>query len=111
MKLVTVDAAVTINIPNPGTPLFDARVVLNGVDYILLFDWHDREQRFYMSVYDQNGVIITAGLKLLSDWPLYSRETLPQAPNGQFFVVDPDSLPAQLPDFGLRTQLLFIPVT
>lgn len=107
--MILTGESLTINIPKTGTPLFDMRVVLSGTDYVLLFDWHDREQRWYMSVYDQQGIVITAGLKLVSNWPLYTRETLPQRPKGQFMVVDPNALPAQLPDFGLRTLLLFWP--
>jgi hypothetical protein len=109
MSGVLTGDAFTVNIPAPGTPLFDMRTTLNGVEYVLLFDWHDRESRWYMSVFDVSGNTITAGIKLLANWPLYSRETLPQAPHGQFIVSDPEGLPAQLADFGLRTVFQFWP--
>jgi hypothetical protein len=89
--------------------LFDERVTLNGIDYILRFDWHQREERWYLDIQDASGNVITAGIKLVSSWLLYSRETLPQAPQGNFGIVDPDSLPPQLADFGLRSFLLFWP--
>lgn len=101
--------AFVIAIPKPGTPLFDMRVTLNGTDFILKFDWADRESRFYMSIFDANGIVITAGIKLISGWPLLTRETLPNAPQGNFVVVDPENEPPQLADFGLRSTLCWLP--
>lgn len=106
--MILTGEALEIAVPQ-DVPLFDIRTTLKGQEYILLFDWHDRESRWYMTVLDAAGNVVTAGIKLLSNWPLYSRETLPQAPHGQFIVADPDALPAQLADFGQRTKLLFFP--
>lgn len=97
---------VTIPIPLPGTPLFDERVTLDGVDYVLTFDWHQREERWYLTVADSNGAVITAGIKLVPDWPLYQRETLPNSPKGNFLSTGP--LPPDLASFGLRTFLLYV---
>jgi hypothetical protein len=98
-----------IKIHSPGTPLFDLRVTLAGVDFILKFDWADREARFYMTIFDASGNVITAGIKLLSGILLYTRETLANAPQGNFLVIDPEDEPPQLADFGLRSQLIWLP--
>lgn len=103
------ETAFNIPIPQLGAPLFDERVSLNGTDYILLFDWHNRESRWYLTIYDAQGNVITAGIKLISGWPLYSREVSQLAPQGQFIVADPDTLPPALADFGQRSFLLFFP--
>jgi len=98
-----------IQIPAPGTPLFDLRVSLSGIDYILKFDWSGRESRWYMTIFDAAGNVLTAGIKLVSGWLLYNRETNPLAPFGNFMVIDPEDQAPQLADFGIRSQLVWMP--
>ena len=101
--------AFTIPVPQLGAPLFTERVTLAGSEFVLTFDWHDRESRWYMHIADVNGNIITAGLKLIPAWPIYERETFRNRPLGQFVVFDPSVLPPALMDFGQRSFLIFYP--
>ena len=101
-------APVVIKVPS-GVPLFDTRVLLDGVDYILRFDWHARESRWYFDILDGTGAVITAGIKIVANWPLLDRETLPQAPKGNFFCYDFEAEAPQLEDFGNRPTLLYFP--
>lgn len=106
---VDLNTAFLIPVPNLGVPLWEERVTLNGTEFLILFDWHDREQRWYITISDAQGNVITAGIKLVPGWPLYNRETLPQAPKGNFVIADPQNLPPALADFGQRSLLLFYP--
>ena len=99
---------VVIKVPS-GVPLFDTRVILDGRDYILRFDWHGREERWYFDVLDAAGNVITAGIKIIPNFPLYDRETREDAPPGNFLCIDPEGLPARLVDFGQRSKLLYFP--
>jgi hypothetical protein len=96
-----------IPIPLPGYPLWDERITLDGREYILRFDWHDREACFYFDVLDVDRNVITAGIKIIQNWALYTRETAEASPKGNFLAYSPDKTIPQLADFGLRSILLY----
>ncbi len=103
-------SAAPVQIPVPsGVPLFDMRIILDGTEYQLRFDWHDREKRWYLDVLDSQGLVITAGIKLVPNWTLYDRETLPNSPPGNLMSYDFEFLPPQLADFGQRSFLFYFP--
>ncbi len=56
-----------IRIPtDPDTPLYEQRVTLDEADYILLFDYSQREDRFYLTISTLEGVVIVRGIKLVT---------------------------------------------
>ena len=51
----------------PDTPLYTMRATLNGQEYTLRFDYAQREDRWYLSLYDAAGLPIRKGIKITSN--------------------------------------------
>lgn len=51
----------------PDTPLYTMRATLNGQAYTLRFDYAQREDRWYLSLYDAAGLPIRKGIKITSN--------------------------------------------
>ncbi len=49
---------------------YEVEVDLDQVTYRLRFKFNSRDEAWYMSVLDANGVILRAGIKLVSDWEI-----------------------------------------
>lgn len=95
-----------------AVPLYKMRVTLEGKEYILQFDWNDRETRWYMSISDLNNVPISTGIKVVANWPLLRKIPQPDRPPGTLMAVDfspQNGEPPVLEDFGLRVKLLYSP--
>lgn len=48
----------------PDTPLYTMRVSLNGREFTLRFDYSQREDRWFLSLYDSAGSPIRKGIKI-----------------------------------------------
>jgi hypothetical protein len=65
-------------------------IELNGVLFTLLFYWNSRDTAWYMSIYSGEVPILT-GIKLVPQYLLLNQyRSLPNLPNGDFFIVDND---------------------
>lgn len=95
----------------PGEPLYDQRVRLEGVDYVLKLDWANREQRFYLTISDADNVLIKAGIKVVANWFLLAHHRTAKLPPGEFFAFDLTDTEAPQPpllnDFGTRVRLFY----
>lgn len=97
----------------PEVPLYSERVTLDGKEYLLQFDWSDREQRWYLSISKADGTLIKTGVKVVANWPLLRKCVDVNQPPGVLMAVDlsPNGgEPPSLDDFGLRVKLLYFPV-
>lgn len=93
-----------------NTPHYQIRVQLEGVDYLLRFDWSAREGRFYMSIYDQDETPLLFNVKVLANASLITRKHYDdRLPPGEIMAVDTESggIPPSLDDFGERVQLYY----
>lgn len=93
-----------------GEPLYNERVRLEGRDYIFKFDYAGREDRIYMSIFDQDGVELLTGVKVIANWALTSRHLFNAGlPPGTLIPIDleQDGTPPTLSDFGTRVRLFY----
>lgn len=99
-----------------GTPFYTLRTRLDGREYILHFAWNQREERWYLTIADQEDVSLVAGLKLITNHPLLRfYQANPEVPPGELVVHDltNDGTPPGLDDLGigLRCELTYYAVT
>lgn len=99
----------------PGVPFYTQKTRLDGVDYVLTFRYSQREDRWYLSLADNEEVPILSGLKLVANWPLlYSYHYDTRVPPGELFASDlsGDETPPGLNELGegLRVQLIYFPL-
>ena len=98
-----------IPIQEAGTS-FTQTVDLDGSDFVFVFRWNDREQRWYLGITDTDDTPIFMGRKLVADWltlkPLVD-QTL--RPRGELLVVDTTGggLDPRIGDLGNRVRLLY----
>ena len=80
----------------------------DGVSYQLHFDWNDRDNRWYFSLADSNGVFLSAGNKILIESPIAFR--VAGGPNGFFIAGDstPEGSPPGYADLGNRVKFAYI---
>lgn len=100
--------------PIPCTPSGDAtwtqRTALDGRDYLLTFDWSQREGHWRFTVADQDGVAIRSGLLLVAGLPLLLGTTDTRRPAGDVVCVDTTGASDVDPgfsDLGTRFALVY----
>jgi hypothetical protein len=107
----------TIAIPTvAGEPYYTQRTRLDGRDYNLHFAWNEREERWRLSIHDDEDVPLVRGLKLVANWPLLRFYRFdPRVPPGELMVVDltGSNEPPGLDDLGIgrRCELVYYATT
>ena len=94
----------------PGEPLYQERVRLEDRDFIFRFDWNNREQRYYISIFDQDETPLLLGAKAVANWDLLSRNGFDlRLPPGALIPLDLETggVPPTLTDFGVRVRLFY----
>lgn len=94
------------------TPLYTERVTLDGIEYLIKFDWNDRENRWYMGLFTVTGEPLAVGIKVLANWPLLRRFTGENMPPGVLIAADLSSQNGEPPTYaelGTRVKLLYYP--
>lgn len=94
------------------TPLYTERVTLDGVEYLFKFDWNDRENRWYLSLFAVDETPLAAGIKVVANWPLLRRFTGENMPPGVLVAVDLSAERGESPTYtelGIRVKLLYYP--
>jgi hypothetical protein len=100
-------------IPTSNAPFASQVTTLEGTGYGLAFAYAPREDAWYLSIADANGVDIINGIKLICSNRLLFKCKDPRRPPGEFIVVsvtpdlDPPGLNDLVPNAG-RCQLLYI---
>ena len=82
-----------------GESHIEQRTTLSGRDYVLRFDWSQRDGHWFLGLYLPSGEAIVTGLKLVTNWPLLGARTETLRPPGELLVVDTRGL-GEDPGFG-----------
>lgn len=90
-------------------PFFTMRVVLDGAEYVLRFEWNMR-CGWFIGLSDQDDVTIFSPKRMVPDWDYLRHETDPRRPRGVLMVVDTTGSgePAGYDDFGTRHLLCYM---
>jgi hypothetical protein len=101
-----------IAIPTADAPFYTQKTLLDGRDFILSFQYNQREDRIYLSIYDDESVLLIGGLKVLANYPLLFRHHYNTAlPPGELIAIATtgDGSPPGLGELGegKRCQLVY----
>jgi hypothetical protein len=106
-------------IPPPSQPYVSQTTTIEGVPYLLYWDYNTRENAWYLSIADASGVDIYNGMKLICTVPSVGPNFLlakckdPRRPPGDFVVIsqtndyDPPGIGDLVPGVG-RCALMYI---
>jgi hypothetical protein len=98
-------------LPTTTDPFQRMTVRLDGRDYVLTLLYNQREDRWYISIADDESLPLLSGLKLQANWPLFWRHRYNSAlPPGDIMAVSTsDNLPPSLSDLGegKRCELIY----
>lgn len=98
-----------VEIPvSKDVPNYTQRVTLDGREYLLGFDWNDREQRWYLSISTVDETPLAMGIKVIANWPLLRKFTDDRLPPGVLMAADlsPEGgEPPGFSDLGRRVKL------
>lgn len=94
---------------NPGGITFTMDLV--GATFRLELRYNDRDERYYLSVFDEDDAVIATSVKVLLDTPLLARVVDPRRPLGEFFAVDVGGGEPTLDTLGDGVDLVFVPFT
>jgi hypothetical protein len=76
------------SIPLPiDTPRASFRVTLEGADFTVRLDYHDRQDRYFLSLADADGTIIVAGVKLVANWSVLRGVVNASRPPGMLVIL------------------------
>jgi hypothetical protein len=102
---------ITIPITNP-TPRFSQGVDLDGVAFILAFEWNDRDETWSFNLLDSDSVPLVTGVGVRVGLPLLNRHTGIAGPAGVLEAIDTSGagLDPGFADLGERVQLLYTPI-
>jgi hypothetical protein len=90
---------------------FDQLAQLDGVEYLLDFEWEDRESCWYMNIFDQDQNPLAYGIKLVINTPLLRRFRDPRLPKGLLFCGDLSESETDIAapgDLGNRVPLVYL---
>lgn len=98
-------------IPTFESPFYEQLTALDGVPYLLSFQYNTRESRWYFSVALQDGTEIVTGIKVVCSIGLLRRFADRRLPPGDIVAVSAgaDGSPPGLTELGegKRVQLLY----
>lgn len=93
-------------------PLWRQRITLDGVNYIMRFDYNQREERWYMSLYSDAGAALALGVKVVCNFPLLMRYAGREGyPQGMIVAIDLSGERGRSPtlaELGRRVKLHYI---
>lgn len=100
--------AVIIVPTSASTPHFEQETELDGVAYRLTFDWNGREGAWYLTLATASGVVLRAGLRLVSNWPLLRKLRHESRPPGELLVLDERGVGITLENLGIDVVLAYV---
>jgi hypothetical protein len=94
-----------------GTPTYDIRTALDGVEYILTFAWNARRERWAFSINGLDGADILTGQTVSLGIPLGRRAV--GGPPGVLMAISTsdDVETPSLTELGARVRLLYVEAT
>lgn len=94
-----------------GASHWTQTTALDGVDFVLTFDWNQRMGRWTLTLADAGGTVLRAGMVLVVNTRLLRGLVTPGRPAGELTVVDTlgrgDADPG-FADLGARFQLAYL---
>jgi hypothetical protein len=101
--------------PDGTTPFATQTTTLDGVPYLLTFQYSQREDRWFLLLSTVDGSPIYGAVKLVLNWPLFAQCRDTRRPPGQFYVVSntqSDDSPPGLNELAptARCALTYIPI-
>lgn len=92
-----------------GEAHVEQRTALSGRDYVLRFDWNQRDGHWFLGLYQPSGEAIITGLKLVVNRPLLGARTEALRPPGELGVIDTRGLNEDpgFADLGTRHGLVY----
>lgn len=92
-----------------GQSSWRQRTSLDGRDYILRFEWFQRDGAWRFSIADQNDSPIAVGIKIVTDWPLLFGVVDARRPAGQLMIIDErgEGLDPSFSELGSRFTLVY----
>lgn len=99
-------------IPTTADPFQQQTVQLDGIKYVMSLSYNQREERWYLSLADDEGAPIVSGLKLQANWGLFWRHRYNvKVPPGELMAMatTTDKSPPTLLELGegKRCQLTY----
>jgi hypothetical protein len=94
-----------------GSAAWTQRTALDGVDFILSFDWNGRMSRWMFSLADAEGVAVVSGKALNVNTQLLRGVVDTRRPPGELAVIDTqqrDDTDPGFDDLGARFRLVYI---
>ncbi len=100
---------------SPGVAYYTQRSRLDGRDYLLRFAWNQREERWYLSLFDDEESPLVQSIKLVCNWPILRHyRSDPRVPPGELMAMDltGNNTPPGFEELGegLRVELLYFPI-
>ena len=92
-------------------PWISFSTTLEGAVYGLEFSWNTRDERWYLSVYDDSGTALAAGVAVVIDFSLLTRFSNPALPPGALMALDTTGNQQEISameDLGQRVQLIYL---
>lgn len=88
---------------------YDETVDLDGVKYVLAFQYNARNDSWYMSISDRSENLIVAGIRLVTAVSLLGRARDSRLPPGVIFMMDTTNagIDAGFADIGQRVLLIY----
>jgi hypothetical protein len=95
-----------------GTLSYRQSTPLDGVVFVLRFDWNARDSNWYLSVHDADDEPISGcvGRKLVADYPVLQRSVAEGRPAGDLLVVSGSGEDPGLFELGDGSILTYVPI-
>jgi hypothetical protein len=102
------------SIPTSDDPFYRQVTALEGTDYVLTFNYNQRENVYYLTVSTADDVDIVRGIKLVCKWHLFAGHIDTRLPPGILMVLPrtTDDSPPGLGELGAgkRCELVYLEV-
>jgi hypothetical protein len=88
---------------------YSLRVDLDGKVFTLSFNYHQRMDRWYMNILDENDIVLLRGVKMVLGLKLANKHKNENFPEGDLFLFDTSGSGVNpgLEDFGKRVILMY----
>jgi hypothetical protein len=93
-----------------GTRSYVIQVELDGTTFQFVFNWNDREGRWYFDLNDIQGLPLVSGRAVVLGLPLLGRFKQATLPEGDLICIDTSgsNIDASLTDLGDRVLMIYV---
>jgi hypothetical protein len=97
--------------PAEAYPSLDYSVSMDGTQYRVALSYHERQDRWYLDLYDSDDTALLTGKMLAPDVALLADYEIAGMPAGQIFLLDTGGTgePCGYADLGWRHLLVYVP--